>query len=353
VFFTGGGFSLIIRIKAEREMCMGSSETGPRQRSLRLRIVLSVVLLVALGAILFVISLLQRPPAIASGTPSGELAYAANPAGNWDLYLLDPAGTARRLTDDPAGDYFPSWAFDSAMLNFLTGRTGEMGPAQVEPDGSGARALSLMDAVTVVIFEGRLDWDPRWSADGGQLAFTSLRDFNLEVYAMDADGANVRRLTTTPARDWFPAWSPDGTRLAFGSDREGNEDVFVVDADGANLRRLTDNPADDLYPMWSLDGTRIAFVTERERALVDNALDVFVMNPDGTAQRRLEPGEVFEGGLVRAPGGEQLVFVSNREGRWQLYALDAACAATPTDCPDGVRRLTSDDADHLFPVWRP
>lgn len=332
---------------------MSGSASRPGWRSVQRRLILSTVLLIMLGIVLAVISITQRSPEIPGGTPTGELAYVSNASGSWNLYVLEPSGEARRITDDPAGDYFPSWAFDGAMINFLSGRTGEMGPAQVRPDGSGARALSLVDAVTTVIFEGRLDWDPRWSPDGSRLAFTSLRDFNLEVYTMDADGASVSRLTRTPARDWFPAWSPDGTQIAFGSDREGGEDIFVVGADGANLRRLTDHPADDLYPVWSLDGTQIAFVTERDGALVEGSLDMFVMGADGANQRRLEPGEVFEGGLARAPDGQQLVFMSNREGRWRLYALDPACAAAPANCPDGVHRLTPADADHLFPAWRP
>ena len=332
---------------------MGSSAPRQRQRSVRRRLLVSVVLVAALVITLAAISFLQRPPEIPGGTPTGELAYISNAAGGWDLYALEPSGAVRRLTDDPAGDYFPSWAFDSAMLNFLTGRTGETGPAQVRPDGSGARTLSLVDAVTTVIFEGRLDWDPRWSPDGTRLAFTSLRDFNLEVYTMAADGTGMTRITRTPARDWFPAWSPDGARLAFSSDREGSEDIFAVEADGADLRRLTDHPADDLYPVWSLDGAQILFVSERDSLLADGVLDLFVMDADGANQRRLEPGQVFEGGLARSPDGQQLVFMSNRSGRWQLYALSPNCAAAPADCPDGVRRLTSGDADHLFPVWRP
>lgn len=330
-----------------------SSPARRWERGMQQRLLLSAVMAAVMIVSLVAVTIWQRPPEIPSGTPTGELAYISNAAGDWNIYVLEPSGAARRLTDDPAGDYFPSWAFDGAMLNFLTGRTGETGPAQVRPDGSGTRTLSLVDAVTTVIFEGRLDWDPRWSPDGTRLAFTSLRDFNLEVYTMAADGSDVIRVTRTPARDWFPAWSPDGARLAFSSDREGSEDLFVVQADGTDLRRLTDHPADDLYPVWSLDGKQILFVSERDNRLADGALDLFVMDADGANQRRLEAGEVFEGGLVRAPDGQQLVFMSNRSGRWQLYALDPTCAVTPTQCPDGVRRLTSDDADYLFPVWRP
>jgi len=83
-----------------------------------------------------------------------------------------------------------------------------------------------------------------------QIAFQSNRDGNQEIYVMDADGKNQRRLTNNPAEDGYPAWSPDGQRIAFGTYRDGNWEVYVMDADGENPRNLTDHPADDMFPDW-------------------------------------------------------------------------------------------------------
>jgi TolB protein len=85
----------------------------------------------------------------------------------------------------------------------------------------------------------------------GQIAFTSERDGNFEVYAIDTDGSNLTQLTENPAEDDVPAWSPDGTKITFYSDRDGNFEVYVMDADGSNQTRLTDNPAADAVPEWS------------------------------------------------------------------------------------------------------
>ena len=78
-----------------------------------------------------------------------------------------------------------------------------------------------------------------------QIAFVSGRDWNMEIYVMDADGNNLRNLTNHLAWDESPSWSPDGQRIAFQSDREGgkNFEIYVIDADGNNLRNLTNNPA--------------------------------------------------------------------------------------------------------------
>jgi TolB protein len=84
----------------------------------------------------------------------------------------------------------------------------------------------------------------------GQIVFSSDRDGNYELYVMNADGSDVRRLTTSSGVDYLPAWSPDGTHIAFISKRGGQSDVYVMDADGSNLRRLTDDRADEMGLDW-------------------------------------------------------------------------------------------------------
>ena len=115
-----------------------------------------------------------------------------------------------------------------------------------------------------------------------QIAFSSNREGNSEIYVMDADGGNQRKLTNNPLRDWYPSWSPDGEHIAFASGRDGNFEIYVMDADGGNQRRLTNNPLWDREPSWSPDGKRIAFVSDRE----END-EIYVMDADGGNQRRL------------------------------------------------------------------
>jgi TolB protein len=69
---------------------------------------------------------------------------------------------------------------------------------------------------------------PAWSPDGKQIAFTSNRDGNYEIYLMNADGSGQRNFTRHKSQDNFAAWSPDGKRIAFISNRAGGHDVYVA-----------------------------------------------------------------------------------------------------------------------------
>ena len=94
----------------------------------------------------------------------------------------------------------------------------------------------------------------------GLIAFVSDRDGNGEIYVMNADGSDQRRLTHFGDFDGVPTWSPDGKQLAFYTHLSYSKWIIqAMDADGSNQRALTDNDACDGAPFWSPDGTRIAF----------------------------------------------------------------------------------------------
>jgi Tol biopolymer transport system component len=65
--------------------------------------------------------------------------------------------------------------------------------------------------------------------------------------ALSSEAVNV---TNHPANDPYPTWSPYGTQIAFSSNRDGNEEIYVMNADGIGLRRLTNDPLPDDVPAW-------------------------------------------------------------------------------------------------------
>ncbi len=193
------------------------------------------------------------------------------------------------------------------------------------------------------------DCYPSWSPDGQRIAFTSRRDGNDEIYVMDTDGKNPRRLTDNPVwKDYAPSWSPDGKRIAFSSNRDNlrlftsDYEICVMDADGKNQRNLTNNLADDYSPSWSPNGQRIAFVT-------GVTSEIYVMDADGRNQRNLTNNPARDGYPSWSPDGQRIAFSSNRDfidGKWnflEIYVMDAN--------GKNPRRLTDNPADDWGPNW--
>ena len=92
---------------------------------------------------------------------------------------------------------------------------------------------------------------PTPQLDNTKMALQSVRYGSREIYVMNADGTNPRRLTHNSESDGNPSWSPDGAKIAFHSKRDGNGEIYVMNADGTNPRRLTNNSVSDDSPSWS------------------------------------------------------------------------------------------------------
>ncbi|OGF97323.1 MAG: hypothetical protein A2Z06_03470 [Candidatus Glassbacteria bacterium RBG_16_58_8] len=153
----------------------------------------------------------------------------------------------------------------------------------------------------------------------------------------------LRRLTYSPSIDTSPSWSPNGQQIVFTSDRTGNPNLYLMDADGSNVRRLTaSTPYDQPYndtPVWSPIGDKIAFVS-RERAEVFNIYTLNILS--GRVQQLTAVGHNTHPSW--SPDGLHVVFSSNRDGRNEIYVMNWDGT--------GLRRLTY-DGGNSSPAWSP
>jgi Tol biopolymer transport system component len=192
----------------------------------------------------------------------------------------------------------------------------------VNRDGSELRRLTNYDVYTA---EGVL------SPDGRRIVFTSLKDGDLDIYTMNVDGTDVRRLTTTPGYDGGPWWSPDGTRIVYRAwhppDSAGLADyrgllaqrmvrpsrmeLWVMNADGSDQRQITNLGGANFGPSWTPDGRRIVFSSNYKNPRSRN-FELYLVNLDGSGLEQVTNHEEFDGFPMFSPDGRRIVWASNR-----------------------------------------
>ena len=218
----------------------------------------------------------------------------------------------------------------------------------MNPDGSGIVKLTHSDDVSDVA-----DWSP----DGSQIAFASDRRNSAwrEIYVMDADGTNVRRVTTLPEKaefDHVPRFSPDGRRLVFAryisDDHPEEAALFTVRLDGGGLKRLTPWGMGAGDADWSPDGNKIAFEASPEYGSYG---DIFTIDADNGRQLT-NLTDNFSRGFgssdpVWSADGKKMLFVSNHS-----FSGESGIGLATMN-PDGTDRhhISSNPEDEHQPDW--
>jgi Tol biopolymer transport system component len=209
-------------------------------------------------------------------------------------------------------------------------------------------------------------------------------DPQYEIYVADAQGKNPVNITQTMGYDAEGAYSPDGKRIVFASNREAYQrkltpeeqtvferdkayfmDIYTMNADGSDVRRLTTTPGYDGGPFYSADGKKIVW---RRFSEGGETAEIFTMNVDGSDQKQITRMGVLSWAPFFHPSGDYVIFGSNRQGfqNFELYIVDShgqkepvrvtyteGFDSLPTFSPDGTQlswtsNRTTDHSSHIF-----
>ena len=271
----------------------------------------SSVLLAVLGAVGVVSPACTAAQAAPSSLPT--LVLTSDRDGDPEILVRTPDGRTRQLTRNSVSDYGAVWSPDGTRLAFVRGSEEGGGDDIWVMDADGRNQRRLTEPAVTADGVPALDMAPTWSPDGTRIAFASSRDgTEMKIYVMDADGGNQVRLSDSApfVTDHTPAFSPDGEHIVFASTRAGadNTEIYRMRADGTDVRRLTRTRAgaEDSAPEYSPDGSRILFSSTRGGA----AHDLWTMTANGTDARPLggEPGLTDDVFGRWTADGRQVVF---------------------------------------------
>ncbi|HVT40162.1 MAG TPA: DPP IV N-terminal domain-containing protein [Gemmatimonadaceae bacterium] len=243
-------------------------------------------------------------------SPDGtKIVFTRTKDGSQDIWVMNADGSGQtRLTNDGDGkceddvpnrtwSENPSWSPDGRKIIFTSARA----------SGGFVEALWIMNAdgtgqTLLLSMAGSLVSEAFYSPDGRSIAFhvepiaptPALQCDGIasggEIWVMNADGTNKRRLTTTAncSFDENLSWSPDSRKIAFGRCAQlspagcgvGGEEIFIMNSDGTNQIQLTSNFAgfNSERPSFSPDGTKILFANGA------NGDSIWFMNVDGSAK---------------------------------------------------------------------
>ncbi len=175
-------------------------------------------------------------------------------------------------------------------------------------------------------------------------------EYASDLWIVSRDGGDATRLTSGVGREFNPRFSPDGTQIAFSGEYDGNVDVYVVPATGGVPRRLTYHPDQDVVVGWTPDGKRILFNSRRESYADSGKL--YTIATDGKLPEAL-PLPAAEDGSYSADGSHiAYVPVFQWQPAWKKYRGGQTTKIWVADLSDSsIVKIPRENSNDFNPMW--
>lgn len=265
-------------------------------------------------------------PASPDGEPFGQIAFTCQvfkvtAINQICIIHADGTGFRRLTTDNTKQHYYPSVAPDGKSVIYaafrepniyeiyeiniasgsvaqLTDRLGNVNGPEISPDGKSiAFKLSTANSNQIWLMDrdgknqrripNASGWDPAWSPDGKTILFASDMEGAIQLFSIRTDGSELKKISSLPSIRGRNDWSPDGQFIVTYSGQPWNRDVYIMNADGSNARMLSPTGGNSQGPSFSPDGQWVAFTSYFDKYGDDHGCEIYIMRVDGTDVRRL------------------------------------------------------------------
>ena len=239
--------------------------------------------------------------------------------------------------------------------------TGKTTCAWIHPDGKSVMFSSThLDAEA----KAKQDAEIKERASSRVRRYSWDYDENYDLFNYDLKTKALKQLTHERGYDAEGNYSPDGKKIVFASNRAAYEgtlskadaerlkvdkqyfiDIYVMDADGSNVKRLTNTPGYDGGPFFSADGKKICWRRFSEKG---DTAEIYTMNADGSDQKQITHVGAMSWAPYFHPSGNYLIFTNNTQGfqNFELFIVDAQGKHDPV-------RVTFTDGFDGLPVFSP
>jgi TolB protein len=276
----------------------------------------------------------QTKLAFSSDRQNDVVAGRVTPNASQEIYISDYDGAnPQRFTANRNLNISPSWSPDGRVIAYAS-------YVQHSPDIYLQSVFELKLLHPIPAGASSQNQMPAFSPDGSKIAFAAIRDSpNFNIYVMNRDGSNLRRLTTSKLDDLAPAWSPSGTQIVFTSGRSGDAQLYMMSADGTGVEHLNCGEAHCDRAVWSpAPMNRIAYTCGN-----NSGYDICLMDMTTRAVSKLTDGTGSNEQPSFAPNGRHVVFTTTRWGKLQLAMVDLK--------GNVLKRRITEIGNNKFPTW--
>jgi TolB protein len=216
-----------------------------------------------------------------------------------------------------------------SSVAFVSDRDGSKDIYAMDFDGRNVRRLTSVRSLAINPAAGH----------SSKIAYTSYARLFPQIWVMNSDGSGKQEIQTGVELNASPTFSPDDSQIAFAGSARGTTDIYVIGAGGGAVRRLTTTRAIEASPAWSPTGRQILYTSDQS-----GNPQIYVVDPEGTGARRVTFAGNWNDEGSWSPDGARIAFACRNEGDFNVCLMDFATGQTV--------QLTSEGSNG-HPTWSP